>query len=149
MAVKCVDHAKIIVFRINFNKLPADKKVVKVENLLEFAWRKTSQFYMNIGGLSSLQLLACGDNKGLIWVYKMSPWVFSDDANKPEVLPQKVAPLGQFFRLKKSIFLVFFSGLFPWPQLQAEDGSVEDGEVEGKPMINKVAMSPDGEFMGE
>ena len=94
VAVKCVDHAKIIVFRINSNKLPADKKVVKVENLLEFAWRKTSQFYMNIGGLSRLQLLACGDNKGLIWVYKMSPWVFSADAKRPEVLPQKVAPLG-------------------------------------------------------
>ena len=94
VAVKCVAHAKIIVFRTSFNKLPADQKVVKVENLMEFAWRKTDNFFMNIGGLSSLQLLACGDDKGFIWVYKMSPWAFSDDAEKPKVLPQKVAPLG-------------------------------------------------------
>ena len=94
VAVKCVAHAKIIVFRTNFNKLPAGQKVVMVENLMEFAWRKTTNFFMNIGGLSRLQLLACGDDKGFIWVYKMSPWAFSDDAEKPEVLPQKVAPLG-------------------------------------------------------
>ena len=94
VAVKCVDHAKIIVFRTNFNKLRPDQKMVKVENLMEFPWRKTREFFMNIGGLSSLQLLACGDDKGLIWVYKMTPWLFSAEAEKPEVLPQKVAPLG-------------------------------------------------------
>ena len=99
MAAKCVHHNKIIVFRIKLAKLPADQTTVEVETLMEFAWRKTKEFYMNIGGLSSLQLLACGDDQGLIWVYKMFPWVTTEDdnANRPEVLPQKIAPLGKSF----------------------------------------------------
>ena len=95
VAVKCVAHAKIIVFRTNFDNLRSDQTIVKVENLMEFPWRKTEVFYINIGGLSGLQLLACGDDKGVIWLYKMSSWLFSADAKKPEVLPQKVAPLGK------------------------------------------------------
>ena len=35
VAVKCVGHAKIIVFRTNFDKLQPDQTVVKVENLME------------------------------------------------------------------------------------------------------------------
>ena len=35
VAVKCVGHAKIIVFRTNFDKLRSDQTVVKVENLME------------------------------------------------------------------------------------------------------------------
>ena len=34
VAVKCVGHAKIIVFRTNFDKLRSDQTVVKVENLM-------------------------------------------------------------------------------------------------------------------
>ena len=105
---------------------------------------------MNIGGLSSLQLLACGDDKGVLWLYKMSSWVFSAEAKKPEVLPQKVAPLGELKeRLKWLKFLVLLPALFPWPEILSEEGSEEEEEAEVKPMINKVAMSPNGRFLGE
>ena len=97
VALKCVDHAKIIVFRTNFDKLRPDHTRVKVEKLMEFPWKKTEEFHMNIGGLSGIQLLACGDDEGAIWLYKLFPWVLSTnngEAERPEVLPQKVAPLG-------------------------------------------------------
>ena len=94
VAVKCVDLAKIIVFRADFSNITPDQPKVEVENLMEFPWRKTRNFYMNIGGLSALQMLACGDDEGKVWVYKMFSWIVSDRSKKPKILPQKVAPLG-------------------------------------------------------
>ena len=41
--------------------------------------------------------------------------------------------------------IVSFTGLVPWPQVLGEDGS----EEEEKPVINKVVMSPNGNFIGE
>ena len=92
MATKCADHGKIIVFRADFTNREQEESM-KVETLLEFPWRKTKELFMNIGGLTGLQMLACGDDEGYIWVYKMPSWV-TDTSNKPVSLPQKVAPLG-------------------------------------------------------
>ena len=91
VAVKCVDHGKIIVFKADFPNLGGQTSL-DVETLLEFPWRKTQEFFMNIGGLSSLELLACGDDKGYIWVYKIPSWV-RERTKRPGSLPQRVAPL--------------------------------------------------------
>ena len=97
VAVKCVKHGKIIVFKADFPKLKAGETEVKVENLLEFAWSNTDHFHINIGGLTSLGLLGCGDDKGRIWLYKMPHWITStDESKKPKDLPQKIAPLSSY-----------------------------------------------------
>ena len=96
VAVKYVGHAKIIVFRTNSKKLQPDQTTVMVESLLEIPWRPTTEIYMNLGYQSSHQMLACGDDEGVVWLYKMSSWLFSAAAKKPEVLPQKDRPFGEF-----------------------------------------------------
>ena len=146
VAVKCVNHGKIIVFKADFPDL-GEEAVLEVQNLVEFPWRMTGEFYMNIGGLSSLHLLACGDDKGYIWVFQLPSWVTdtSDSCKKPP-LPQKVAPLSLSSEsLNKKTHLTL-TGLFPWPRmLEMEDGSRE--EYTGV-MINKVAISPTGQYIG-
>jgi len=130
LAAKSVGHGKIIVFKADFPNLKGDETEVQVENLMEFAWRKTNNFFMNIGGLSNLGLVACGDDKGYIWIYKMPSWLTTEGSEKPRSLPEKVAPLG----------------LFPWPDLENEDGSSQMKE-DKQPMINKVAFSPSGNYI--
>ena len=93
VAAKCVDHGKILVFKADFPNLGKDTKV-EVKTLLVFAWRKTKEFFMNIGGLSSLNLLACGDDQGFIWINEIPSWVTDGSSQKPKSLPQKVSPLG-------------------------------------------------------
>ena len=92
MATKCAYHGKIIVFKADFTNCEQEESM-KVETLLEFPWRKTQELFLNIGGLSGLQMLACGDDEGYIWVYRMPSWA-THTSKKPVSLPQKVAPLG-------------------------------------------------------
>ena len=51
--------------------------------------------------------------------------------------------------MKKSTFLVLLLALFPWPDLMVEDGSAESQDADVTPFINKVALSPNGKFMGK
>jgi len=121
MAIKCVGLGRIIVFRADFNHGALGETQVEVEPLLEFAWKKTDQFFMNIGGVSCLGLVACGDNLGDIWVNKIPSCLSASDG------PLRVAPLG----------------ILPWPALEYEEG---DLKVE-RPMMNKVAISPTGRYI--
>ena len=92
VAIKCVGLGRIIVFSADFNHGASGETQVEVEPLLEFAWKKTDQFFMNIGGVSSLGLVACGDNLGDIWVNKVPPpgsYLSASDG------PLRVAPLGK------------------------------------------------------
>ena len=88
VAVKCVGLGRIILFRADFNSSDLTENKVEGEPLVEFAWKKTDQFFMNLGGVSSLELVACGDNRGDIWVNKI-----------PSCLPGEgllsVSPLGE------------------------------------------------------
>ena len=99
LAAKSVAHGKIIVFKADFPDLKGDEAELQVENLIEFAWRKSDNFFMNIGGLSNLGLVACGDDKGYIWIYKMPSWLTTEGSKKPRSLPEKVAPLGWYQEL--------------------------------------------------
>ena len=89
VAIKCVGLGRIIVFRADFNHGALRETQVEVKPLLEFAWKKTDQFFMNIGGVSSLGLVACGDNLGGIWVNKIPSCLSASDG------PLRVAPLGK------------------------------------------------------
>ena len=77
-----------------------DQRFIEVEVLAELAWRKTENFYMNIGCCVESGMLACGDDKGYVWVYKLPSWMTTDNEEKEEKIssncPIKMAPLGKY-----------------------------------------------------
>ena len=75
---------------------------VNVEILAQLAWKKTTNFYMNIGGLTSLCLVGCGDDRGNVWMYKLPDWMCKEleeqstenSMKTRERMPSMIAPLG-------------------------------------------------------
>jgi len=138
VATKCVSQGRILIFRppsVDAITLSEEGDAeVNVEILAQLAWRKTTNFYMNIGGLASLCLVGCGDDRGNVWVYKLPDSMCSDlEENGAENKvnssrkPLMIAPLG----------------ILPWPDLEDESGNVANSEL----MMDKVAFAPNGQFV--
>ena len=103
-----------------------EELVTDVEVLVELPWCQTDNFYMNIGGLSSLGLVACGDDEGNIYMYLLPDWLTEDVNNNQELgRPARVAPLG----------------ILPWPHLEGVEPS--SGDI----MMDKVVISPSGNHL--
>jgi len=139
VATKCVSQGRILIFKppsvdtITLNE-EGDAEV-NVEILAQLAWKKTTNFYMNIGGLTSLCLLGCGDDRGNVWMYKLPDWMCKEleeqstenSMKNRERIPSMIAPLG----------------ILPWPYLEDESGNVTNSEL----MMDKVAFAPNGQFV--
>jgi len=120
VATKCVGMGKIFVFRADFRGLTKD--IYKVEILATFVWHTTNNFYMNIGGSVELGLMACGDDQGRTWVYKLPPSLLQEEDQ--DELGQNILPIGHL----------------PWPDLGKY-------AVSGQTMLDQVAFSPCGQFL--
>jgi len=127
VAAKCVGYGSIFVFRAQFIVKEGQCKTCVVQVLVEFKWSKTDDFYMNIGGSLELGLMACGDEKGTTWIYKLPEWLHSTD-KWPEVLPSKMLPLGRL----------------PWPEIIGTTADTEDTQ---ETMLDKVTFSPCGKYL--
>ena len=139
VAAKCVNYGKILVFRADFPALQAKNRcgdLCKVEVLLEFAWRRTPEHYINITGDVSQGTMVCGDQLGAVWLYSLPKWLRGqqeegghhvmkqDREGGPSNLPMKLLPLGRL----------------PWPPLDGE-------EMRTDILIDKVVLSPGAEFL--
>ena len=102
-----------------------DDMETDVEVLVELPWCRTDNFYMNIGGLSSLGLVVCGDDEGNIYMYKLPDWLTQDVNNNQELRTRRVSPLG----------------ILPWPQLEGVESAA--GDV----MMDKVVISHSGNHL--
>ena len=115
LAAKCVGYGSIFVFRAQFKVREGKCKNCVVQVLVELKWSKTDDFYMNIGGCPELGLMACGDDKGTTWLYKLPDWVHSTGREWPEGLPSKMLPLGRL----------------PWPDINGNPAKEETMLGEG------------------
>ena len=94
VAAKCVGYGSIYVFRAELQDKEGKIKRSEVQVLVEFKWSKTDDFYMNIGSCAELGLLACGDDKGTTWLYKLPGWLSSRERDGEEEKHCKMLPLG-------------------------------------------------------
>ena len=122
LATKCVGMGKILVFRADFGGLIKD--IFKLAILATFVWHMTDNFYMNIGGSVDLGLMACGDDQGRTWIYKL-PTNLTGEIPGPPDHEQTVLPVGHL----------------PWPDLG------KHAVVSGQTMLDKVAFSPCGQYL--
>ena len=101
VATKCVSRGRILILQpplsdqIDLSDASQKEKCFDVQVLMELAWRKTDNFYMNIGGSIKLGLVACGDDSGHVWVYKLPRSVCEADMNDNYVPAVKMSPLGK------------------------------------------------------
>ena len=99
VATKCVSRGRILIIQpptrdqIDLSQA----KSFDVQVLVELAWKKTDNFYMNIGGSIQLGLVACGDDSGRVWVYKLPKSICEADMNDNYVPAVKMSPLGNYF----------------------------------------------------
>jgi len=138
VATKCVSRGRILIIQpplsdqIDLSDGSQQKtKYCDVQVLMELAWRKTDNFYMNIGGSIKLGLVACGDDSGHVWVYKLPRSVCEADMNDNYVPAVKMAPLG----------------ILPWPRLDGDGSKSEEEDVSVNVMLDKVAISSSGDFI--
>ena len=124
VATKCVSQGRILIFKppsvdtITLNE-EGDAEV-NVEILAQLAWKKTTNFYMNIGGLTSLCLLGCGDDRGNVWMYKLPDWMCKEleeqstenSMKNRERMPSMIAPLGKQLLFAKGFFTGIYSAYF-------------------------------------
>lgn len=134
VATKCVSRGRILIIQpptrdqIDLSQA----KSFDVQVLVELAWKKTDNFYMNIGGSIQLGLVACGDDSGRVWVYKLPKSICEADMNDNYVPAVKMSPLG----------------ILPWPRLDGEGSDdEEEQEFSGNVMLDKVAISSTGGYI--
>jgi len=125
VAAKCVGYGSIFVFKAKFKLKERQGRTSEVQVLMEFKWSKSDDFYMNIGGSSSLGLVACGDDKGTTWVYSLPGWLLGT-GEEPDELPCRMLPLGKL----------------PWPHVD-----VNSNELSKDTMLDKVTFSPCGQYL--
>ena len=95
VATKCVSRGRILVFRPPAPGTEPPARL-EVEVLVVLPWRKTDNFYMNIGGLAELGLVACGDDRGNVWVYSLPTQLLADNNNPDaDTGPVCMSPLGK------------------------------------------------------
>lgn len=151
VAAKRINQGKIIVFRPPLED-KVDQRFIEVEVLAELAWRKTENFYMNIGCSAESGMLACGDDKGYIWVYKLPSWMITDNEEKEEKIisncPIRMAPLGKqstFFSWLNQILLSTVSeGIVPWPDIEDDNAN---GKATKDIIVDKVTLSSNGKHI--
>ena len=95
VAAKCVGYGSIYVFSVKMQEREGKSKSCMVQVLVELKWSKTDDFYMNIGSCPELGLIACGDENGTTWLYKLPKWVHSSDKEEQEQQHRKMLPLGK------------------------------------------------------
>ena len=101
VAAKRINQGRIIVFRPPVDGVDQTEaeSVVEPEILFELAWRKTENFYMSLGCCHGSGLLACGDDRGDIWVYQL-PSVNNNKQKKGSETSStviKMPPFGKLF----------------------------------------------------
>lgn len=121
VATKCVGMGKIFLLRTDFKGVT--KYRYKVEVLATFVWHTTNNFYMNIGGSAKLGLMACGDDHGRTWIYKLPARVLKEEEDLSG-LEQNILPIGHL----------------PWPDLGKYS-------VSGQTMLDQVVFSPCGQYL--
>jgi len=132
VAVKCVDEGKIMVLRLgNSEEGESDKKrKIRADVVAIYRWRKTDNFYMNIGCNKKSGLFACGDDEGWIWFYKLKESDL-DPGSLPAKIPYRM-PIGRL----------------PWPELEDKNLDKRRPSPEAKDtIIDKVSISSDDKFV--
>jgi len=123
VATKCVGMGKIYVFKAGLRQQYRRSKQYDVEVLASFSWHLTNNFYMNIGGSLELGLMACGDDQGRTWVYKL-PASITKEEDPDNIVKKTILPVGYL----------------PWPDLGKYAAT-------GQTMLDQVAFSPCGQFL--